>query len=67
MRLLSLIRDRSSTDPRFTVYCEHCKETHYVDECKFVNVEEDFQGYDVLTAECPKTGKTIKGHVSQGW
>ena len=27
------------------------------DEVEFLNVEEDFEGHDVLTFKCPKCGK----------
>jgi predicted RNA-binding Zn-ribbon protein involved in translation (DUF1610 family) len=42
------------------VYCEETQE--WVDErkVKFVNIEEDFSGRDVLTFECPKCGKVHK-------
>lgn len=46
-----------------TVYCTECKEEHNVEEVKFVNIEEDEQGYDKLTFVCPNTGKTLQSLV----
>jgi Zn finger protein HypA/HybF involved in hydrogenase expression len=50
---------------RITVYCTNCKED--IDERKttFVNIEEDFQGWDVLTFICPKC-KTTQSAYRRG-
>ena len=35
------------------VYCKDCGDWWLEKEVKFINIEEDFQGADVLTFECP--------------
>jgi 5-methylcytosine-specific restriction endonuclease McrA len=35
------------------VYCEQCHEKKDEDTTTFVNIAEDFQGYDELTFVCP--------------
>lgn len=45
------------------VRCTECGEEHFVEEVEFVNVEEDFQGWDLLTYICPVTGKEVKAYV----
>ena len=34
------------------VNCPFCNETHNMEQIKFLNIEEDFQGRDLLTFEC---------------
>jgi len=43
-----------------TVTCTECKESHDEAKVEFVNIEEDFEGRDVLTFVCPACGKTVK-------
>jgi hypothetical protein len=43
-----------------TVYCEVKQEWFDERKVKFLNIEEDFSGRDVLTFECPKCGKVHK-------
>jgi hypothetical protein len=40
--------------PVIRVYCDQCKAFYPESETKFQNIEEDIQGHDVLTFECPK-------------
>ena len=35
------------------VYCKDCHDWYLEKEVKFINIEEDIQGADVLTFECP--------------
>lgn len=46
-----------------TVQCKECGEQHDTEEVKFVNIEEDIQGYDVLTFVCPATGNETTAYV----
>lgn len=45
------------------VRCSECGECHGPDEVEFVNIEEDFQGRDLLTFVCPITLKETKAYV----
>ena len=47
---------------KFQVHCNECGWTDE-DKTKFVNIEEDIQGADVLTFECPTCGKVKKSRV----
>jgi hypothetical protein len=49
-----------------TVYCAGCEERVPVPDTKFLNIEEDFQGRDVMTFECKLCGETHKGMVYGG-
>jgi endogenous inhibitor of DNA gyrase (YacG/DUF329 family) len=42
------------------VTCTVCKKTHDEANVEFVNIEEDFEGRDVLTFVCPGCGETVK-------
>lgn len=46
-----------------TVRCTQCGEEHEVEDVTFVNIEEDPQGWDLLTYICPETKKETKGYV----
>lgn len=48
---------------RFKVICHECSDEHYVHEVKFLNVEEDFYGRDVMHFECPVTKTPEKSLV----
>lgn len=37
----------------YFVFCAACDTEHTVDEVNVLNIEEDIQGRDVLTFECP--------------
>lgn len=39
------------------------KEFAPLDKVKFVNIEEDMQGKDVLTFKCPRCGEQHESHV----
>jgi hypothetical protein len=45
------------------VICSECDEQHSPDDVEFVNIEEDFQGRDVITFVCPETGNEAKSNV----
>ena len=45
------------------VYCKHCQNWHLVKEVEFLNIEEDYQGRDVLTFICNFTNKEEKSNV----
>jgi hypothetical protein len=40
---------------QFIVICSECSEEHLTTEVKFLNVEEDMQGRDVMYYVCPIT------------
>jgi len=40
-------------EPKVKVICPTCKNLFNEDDVAFVNIEEDIQGRDVLTFECP--------------
>jgi len=40
---------------QFIVICPECSEEHLTTEVKFLNVEEDMQGRDVMHFTCPVT------------
>ena len=48
---------------RFIVICSECGEEHLTTEVEFLNVEEDFQGRDVMYYTCPITNKPTKSLV----
>lgn len=48
---------------RFVVICHECSSEHYVSQVKFLNIEEDFQGRDVMHFECPVTKTPEKSLV----
>lgn len=45
--------------------CKHCDKQHRVDKVKFVNVEEDMYGRDVMTFLCSKTKEEQKSLVTR--
>jgi hypothetical protein len=45
--------------PRMYVRCYACRDEHYVDKVKFVDVYEHITGEDVMKFVCPKT-KTVE-------
>jgi hypothetical protein len=45
------------------VQCKECGESHTPKEVEFVNIEEDPQGWDLLTFICPVTGQETKAYV----
>jgi len=47
---------------RTSVQCSDCGEFK-TDEVEFLNIEEDFEGRDVMTFKCPVCGKDRKSLV----
>ena len=45
------------------VRCPLCGEEHLTDEVEFLNIEEDFEGRDVMTYTCPVVGEPAKSLV----
>ena len=45
---------------RIQVFCSHCKMWINEEDVKFINIEEDIQGADILTFVCPDCGQTSK-------
>ena len=48
---------------KFIVICPECSEEHTTIEVKFLNVEEDIVGRDVMTFLCPVTQTPAKSPV----
>ena len=48
------------------VECSACDCRHVVGEVKFVNIEEDFFGRDLMTFICPETNEEAKSLVYNG-
>ena len=46
--------------PPVRVYCKGCREWMNEDHTEFINIEEDFQGFDKLTFRCPQCGEISK-------
>lgn len=51
---------------KFTVVCTECSEEHSIENVKFLNVEEDMQGQDIMYFNCPVTGLEAKSLVYSG-
>lgn len=45
------------------VNCPKCGEKHYQGEIETLDVEEDIQGFDIITYTCPATGEVAKAYV----
>lgn len=52
--------------PTIKVYCKKCKEWKTETEVEFLNIEEDIQGRDVLTFNCPDCGSKNKSQRVAG-
>lgn len=50
-------------DNLMRVFCGECGEFHNAEEVKFLNVEEDSMGRDLMTFECHFTNTEQKSHV----
>lgn len=50
-------------DRLLVVRCKECGEEHYSWQVIVENIEEDFQGCDVVTYNCPVTDKSTKSMV----
>ena len=48
---------------KFIVVCTECSEEHSTESIKFLNVEEDIQGRDIMHFECPVTNLEAKSLV----
>lgn len=47
----------------FVVRCPSCGEEHYVNDCDFLNVEENVHGQDVMFFVCPDTNSKASSLV----
>lgn len=45
------------------VRCPLCNEEHVTEDVEFLNIEEDFEGRDVMTYTCPVVGESAKSFV----
>jgi len=45
------------------VVCTECSEEHDTETVKFLNIEEDVQGRDIMYFECPVTNLEAKSMV----
>ena len=45
------------------VICSECSEEHDTSEVKFLNIEEDMEGRDIMYFECPVTNTETKSLV----
>ena len=48
---------------RYYVYCKACDEQHNTKSVEFVNIEEDIQGRDVASFNCPASNTIQKSYV----
>ena len=48
---------------KFIVVCTECSEEHSMEDIKFLNVEEDIQGRDIMHFECPVTNLEARSPV----
>ena len=47
----------------FIVVCTECSEEHDTETVKFLNIEEDIQGRDIMYFECPVTNLEARSLV----
>lgn len=45
------------------VHCKNCPAWVNVDDTEFINIEEDFQGADLMTFECPHCNTKQKSRI----
>ena len=50
----------------FIVVCTECSEEHSTESIKFLNVEEDIQGRDIMFFVCPVTNLEARSLVYSG-
>lgn len=50
-------------DARMLVICPECQQEHKQGQVETLNVEEDYQGRDLLTYRCPITKRTTKAVI----
>jgi len=48
---------------QFIVLCTECSENHLTGEVEFLNIEEDWQGRDVMYYTCPITQQSTSSLV----
>ena len=48
---------------QFIVICPECSEEHLTTEVEFLNVEESWEGHDVMFFVCPVTDTDTKSKV----
>jgi RNase P subunit RPR2 len=51
---------RKQLERKIQVFCKHCQMWVNEENTKFVNIEEDMQGADILTFVCSDCGQTSK-------
>lgn len=51
---------------KFIVVCTECSEEHSTESIKFLNVEEDIQGRDIMFFVCPVTNLEARSLVYDG-
>jgi hypothetical protein len=49
----------TSLKPVMVVFCEACDGQHDTTKVKFLNIEEDIQGRDVMEFECPDVADSV--------
>jgi hypothetical protein len=45
------------------VFCSECNEFHNAEDVKFLNIEEDYAGRDLMTFECLITNTEQKSYA----
>ena len=45
------------------VMCSACQEFHQVEDVKFIDIQEDYAGRDLMTFECSVTNTQQKAYV----
>ena len=48
---------------RMRVNCPKCGQYHYQGDVETINIEEDIQGFDILTYICPVTNEQTKSYI----
>jgi hypothetical protein len=44
------------------LYCPDCKTDHQSNEIELIDIEEDFQGRDLVTFICPNSSRKLKAY-----
>ena len=47
--------------------CKECGNRHDTEEVEFLNIEEDFNGRDIMTYTCPETKQETKSNIFRGY
>ena len=53
--------------PLYFVWCPACVEEHETTDVDFLDVQEDYQGRDIMTYRCPETGTVQNSLVTRGY